>query len=88
MDEESWLMKKLKDNYIWIILVVSLIMLLSLITIVSIKKKLVLDEKIYGIVSKYLINDNITPIEKAITFLASTPFFIGFALFLFFYDKK
>ena len=88
MDEESRLMKKLKDNYIWIILVVSLIMLLSLIIIVSIKENLILDEKVYNTISKYLIKDSIIPIAKAVTFLASTPFFIGFALLLFFMIKN
>lgn len=75
-------MKKiLKDNYIWIILFISLIGLISLIVCVSLKENLILDEKGYYLISN-LINDNITPIVKTITFLASTYFFIGLSILL------
>ena len=81
-------MKKiLKDNYIWIILFTSLICLISLIVCVSLKENLILDEKGYYLISK-LINDNITPIVKIITFLASTTFFIGLSILLFILIKN
>ena len=73
---------KIKENYIWIIYFTLLIMLLTLIITVLIKENLVLDEKVYYLISKYLIYDNITPIFKIITFFASTYFFIGLAILL------
>lgn len=81
-------MKKLKDNYIWIILVASLIILLALILIVSIKENIILDQKGYNLVSKYLIKDSITPISKIVTFLASTYFLIGLSILLFMLIKN
>ena len=76
-------MKKIfKENYTWIILFLCLISLIVLITFALIKENLILDEKGYYIVSKYLIKDNITPIAKIITFLASTYFFIGLSILL------
>ena len=71
--------KVLKDNYIWILLFTFLISLISLIVCVSLKENLILDEKGYYLISN-LINDNITPIVKIITFLASTTFFIGLSI--------
>ena len=76
-------MKKIfKENYTWIILFLCLISLIVLITFALIKENLILDEKGYYLVSKYLIKDNITPIAKIITFLASTYFFIGLSILL------
>lgn len=82
-------MKKiLKENYIWIVLFICIITLLFLIIYVMNNENIVLDEKGYYVISKYLINDNITPIFKIITFLASTYFFIPLSILLFIIIKN
>lgn len=81
-------MKKiLKENYIWILLSITLVSLITLILFVSIKESMFLDEKGYQVIS-YLINDNITPIIKIITFLASTYFLVVLAILLFLLIKN
>ena len=82
-------MKKiLRENYIWLVLFICIISLLFLIIYVMNNENIVLDEKGYYIISKYLISDNITPIFKIITFLANTYFFIPLSILLFIIVKN
>ena len=75
-------MNKLKNNYIWIIFSICLVSLISLIITILIKDNIILDEKGYYLISKFLIRDSVTPIIIVITTLASTLFFIGLSLLL------
>lgn len=84
------MLKIIKHNFKWIILFICLILFLALAEDVFFKEIMKGDIIGYHLISKYLINDNITPIMKFITNFGSAIYLISITIILviFIKDKK
>jgi len=79
----------MKKNIKWIICILSLVMFLLLAYFIKVNDNLIIDEKIYNFISKF-ISDNTTTVIKFITFLGSATVVIGITVIclLFIKNKK
>lgn len=79
----------IKDNYKLLILLISLVILILFISIFE-EQILLIDINFYNILKKHIINDNLTPYIKLITFFGSAICLISITILLliFIKDKK
>lgn len=74
-------MKK-KNYFIWIIFIICLLLFLIIMKDVIIKEDMSIDSIGYNLISKYLINDSLTPFIKAITWFGGALSLISITILL------
>ena len=80
----------IKDNYKLLILLISLVIFIILFISIFEEQILLIDINFYNILKKHIINDNLTPYIKLITFFGSAICLISITILLliFIKDKK